>query len=157
MYKSKSFRPTIHARSAHRIRQDPAWKKCCNGLNKMGKAWSDLGNGQQKLVLTNASGAVLSTYYGTRDEILEKLADSQVNAGARIQDLKNGNGHTNPPKPMTAGERMQTVSDLANPATVDQGILRVMESVVGPVAELRQDREADRMDRAERAAIAAAE
>jgi len=126
----------------------------------MGKRWEDRGQGQWKLVISDdATGAVLSTYYGTKDEIADKQADSLASAGRRIAELRSGtNGHAAPaPKPLSAAERMQTVSDLANPATVDQGVLRVIESAVGPVAELRKDREADRYDRQERAAISAAE
>jgi hypothetical protein len=125
----------------------------------MGKSWTDRGHGQWKLVITDdATGAVLSTFYGTKEEIADKQADSLASAGRRITELRSNNGHTAPaPKPLSAAERMQTVSDLGNPATVDQGVLRVVESVVGPVSELRQDREAERMERFERAAISTAE
>lgn len=125
------------------------------------KRWEDKGSGQWKLVITDdITGDVLSTFYGTKEEIADKQADSLANASRRINELRNGapkpNGQA-APAPLSAADRMQTVSDLMNPATVDQGVLRVVESVVGPVTELRQDREAEREARMERAAVEAAE
>ena len=123
---------------------------------------TDLGDNRWKLTITDDAnaGKVLSVFRGTKDEIIAKLADSQMNASRRISELRgNGNGHAaaaTAPQPMTAAERMQTVADLANPATVEKGVTRVLESVIGPVQELRQDREEDRAARLERAAVEAA-
>src|SRR6516225_4981909 len=117
----------------------------------MGKQWTDRGNGQWKLVITDdANGLILSTYYGTKDEIADKQADSLASAGRRINELRNGNGQANAPRPLSATERLQTVSELNDPATVDRAITRVVESVVGPVDQLRQNTEQDRQERYER-------
>jgi hypothetical protein len=100
--------------------------------------------------------------YGTKDEILDKLADSKINADRRINELRrNGNGAAPPPasstpRPLTPAERMQTVADLNNPATVDRAVTRVMESVIGPVEGLREDREQERAERETRGAVEAA-
>jgi hypothetical protein len=131
------------------------------------KRWEDLGNNRWKLTLTDdeAPGTVISVFRGTREEINEKLADSQISASRRIAQLRphNGNGKANggapaaaSSPPLTAAERMQTVADLANPATVDKAITRIVEREVGPLAELRQDRDEDRADRQTRAATEAA-
>lgn len=117
----------------------------------MAKHWEDLGDGKWKLTLSPDEGGPASVYYGSRDEIYDKVADSQVHAIRRIEQLRtaaplNGNGHDSPPpsiqpKPLTPDERMQTVADLTNPATVDRGVTRVIESVIGPVSQFTQDRE----------------
>jgi hypothetical protein len=126
------------------------------------KRWEDLGNGQHKLTLTDAEGNLLSTFRGTKDEINEKLADSAIQAGQRIRELRQGpNGARTPaaaaaPQPLSPAERMQTVAELNNPATVDKAVTRVIESVVGPVSELRKNNEAENQDREVRAAVDAA-
>jgi len=122
------------------------------------KRWEDQGNGRWKLILTdNDTGMIISTFRGTKDEIADKMADSQMHASRRINELRPVNGHGNGrPAPLTDAQRMQTVADLANPSTVEKGITRVLESVVGPVADLRQDREESRAERETRAAVDAA-
>lgn len=128
------------------------------------KNWQDLGNGQWKLTITVDGDPMVppSVFRGTRDEISDKLADSQANANRRIADLRrttNGNGTPTPPaspsgpRPLSATERLETVADLQNPATVEKAVTRVMESVVGPVADFQRDRE----DRNTRTAVQAAE
>lgn len=129
------------------------------------KQWKDLGNGQWKLTISadgDPTAPPLSVFRGTKDEILDKLADSQIHANQRITQLRgNGNTPATPfpanPKPLTATERMETVADLQNPATVDKAVTRVIESVVGPVEELRRDQREDREDRRTRMAVQAAE
>jgi hypothetical protein len=114
------------------------------------KEWKDLGNGQWKLTVT-ADGdptAQPSVFRGTRDEIADKLADSAANAAKRLGELRRssgGNGsHSapssagSPPRSLSPEERMQTVADLSNPATVDKGVTRVLESVIGPVDGFRE-------------------
>lgn len=135
----------------------------------MGKVWSDLGSGRWKLTVTGDNANVpVSVYRGTRDEILDQLADSQANANKRIYELRGtGNGAVVPipsagaapqvPGPLSPAERLQTVAELTNPATVDKAVTRVIESVVGPVQEFRQDRQADREERETRSAVSAAE
>ena len=135
----------------------------------MAKVWEELADGTLKLTVSPDEGGPASVFYGkTRDEVYEKVVDSQANANRRIEQLRTSsgygpNGHAaappppSDPKPLTANERMQTVADLNNPATVDKAVTRVMESVIGPVDEFRQDREAQRQLRKETEAVAAAE
>jgi hypothetical protein len=52
---------------------------------------------------------------------------------------------------------MAVVADMQNPATVDKAVTRVMESVIGPVADFQKDRQAERAERETRIAIQAAE
>ncbi len=133
----------------------------------MAKTWEDKGGGQWKLTLTSdAPGVPISVFHGTKETIAEQLADSQANANKRLHELRQQNGHTPPPppppagpKPLTAGERMQTVAQLNDPATVESAITRVMESVVGSTAALREaaaNAPADREEREERKATEAA-
>jgi hypothetical protein len=111
----------------------------------MAKSWQDRGNGQWKLTVTSDDPTDSpSVFYGTRDEMTDKLADAQANANRRIAELRrngNGNGHQavspNEPRPLSASDRMQTVAELSDPATVDKAVTRVLESVVGPVETLR--------------------
>lgn len=133
----------------------------------MGKVWTDRGNGQWKLTITSDDPddtAPPSVYYGTREEIADKLADSQAHANRRLSEIRR-NGGTPPaaspaapaaPRPLTAQERMTTVAELNNPATVDRAVTRVMESVLGPVETLRENSAADREDREAREAANAA-
>lgn len=135
----------------------------------MAKNWESIGEDKWKLTVSPDGGGPLSVFYGTRDEITEKLADAQANANGVLHrviprtphgDGVNGNGNNVPPsdlKPMTANDRMQAVADLSNPATVDKAVTRVMESVIGPVDQFQRDREAERVERIERAAVAAVE
>jgi hypothetical protein len=129
------------------------------------KVWEELGDGRMKLTLSPEGGGPASVYYGKdKDEILDKLADSQVNANVRIAQLRpapNGSAAAAPPptepKPLTANERMQAVADLNNPATVDKAVGRVMESVIGPIEDFQRDREAQKAERIARMQVAAAE
>lgn len=130
--------------------------------------WKDLGGGQFKLTITvdGDPTAPPSVFRGTREEILDKLADSQESANRRLHDLRRngGNGAPQPaapassaPRPLSPAERLETVSDLQNPATVDKAVTRILESVVGPVAELQKDRAANREANTVRTAVQAAE
>lgn len=130
------------------------------------KDWKDLGSGQWKLTITvdGDPTAPPSVFRGTREEILDKLADSQVSANRRFHELrKTSNGAAPPaaapssPRPLSATERLEVVSDLQNPATVDKGVTRVIESVMGPVADFHKDRAAGRQEEKTRAAVRAAE
>lgn len=131
------------------------------------KSWTDLGNGQWKLAITidGDPTAPASVFRGTKEEIFDKLADSQANASKRINELRRTNGSAATPSPVGSGapralspeERLTTVAELGNPATVDKAVTRVMESVIGPVADFQRDRQADREDRRVQAATAAAE
>lgn len=127
------------------------------------KVWEQIGEDRWKYTITPEKGGSPSIYYGSKDDILEKLGDSVGNASARISELRgsaNGNGKAPPPiepKPLTANDRMQVVADLNNPATVDKAVGRVMESVIGPLDQFQQDRDAERAERALRAQVAAAE
>jgi hypothetical protein len=122
------------------------------------KKWEDKGSGQWKLTITNDQNpdAAPSVFYGTRDEILDKLADSQENANGRIEQLRR-TSQAAAAKPLSPEERLQTVTELNNPATVDRAVTRVIESVVGPVSELRQERADASVERQTRAAVTAAE
>jgi hypothetical protein len=133
----------------------------------MGKNWTDRGNGQWKLTVTSDMAGDSTppvVLYGTKDEILDKLADSKINGDRRINELRRGypsNGAApaaaaTVPRPLTPAERMQTVADLANPATVDRAVTRVMESVIGPVEGMREDRAQERAERETRDAVEAA-
>jgi hypothetical protein len=136
------------------------------------KQWEELAprNGvpQWKLTVTSdtpGDGIPISVFRGTKDQIAEALADSQASANRRIAELKRDNGNGNPPaprpnapKPLTAAERMQTVAEMTDPATVDKAVTRIIESAVGPVENLRQATEnapADRQERQERLAVEA--
>ena len=134
----------------------------------MAKTWEDKGNGKWKLTVTSDEpGVPISVFHGTRDEISDQLADSQLNANQRIAELKRNSqpAASQPPppagpKPLSAGERMQTVADLANPSTVDSAVTRIMESVVGPIENLRDsaaNAPAEREERLERKATEAAQ
>lgn len=111
----------------------------------MAKRWKELDNDRWQLTVAPDGGGPSSIFYGTREEILDKLADSQANAIARVEEMRrlpNGNGRSPAAaiQPMTPGERMQTVADLANPAKVEEGVKRVLESVIGPVDAFKQER-----------------
>lgn len=124
------------------------------------KKWEDKGSGQWKLTIASDQNpsAPPSVFYGTRDEITEKLADSQANANGRLDEFRRLTSQAAPTaKPLSPEERLQTVTELNNPATVDRAVTRVIESVVGPVNELRQDRADASAERQTRAAITAAE
>jgi hypothetical protein len=128
------------------------------------RTWKDLGNGQHKLTITvdGDPTASPSVFRGTREQILDALAASQENANQRILELRRGsNGNTPPsapagPKPLTPSERMETVADLQNPATVDRVVTRVLESVVGPVDDFKKDQADERQERMTRTATQAA-
>ncbi len=114
----------------------------------MAKNWQEQGQGTGRWKLTVTSdtpedGTPVQVFYGSKDEIADKLADAQGHATRRIAELRR-NGHqgaNTDPRPLTPAERMQTVADLSNPATVDRGVTRVMESVIGPVEGLLEDRQ----------------
>src|SRR5215472_5922810 len=119
----------------------------------MAKIWDDLGGGQWKLTITDDSGKMPPAHvYGTKDQILDKLADSKINGDRRIGELRAAI-----PPPLTPTERMQTVAELSNPATVDTAIMRVVEKGFGPADEVRGDRIAEREDRETRQAVNAAQ
>lgn len=125
------------------------------------KRWEDKGNGQWKLTVSSddVPDAPPSVFYGTRDEIADKLADSQAHANGRIETLRRKGEPSQPaaaPRPLTPEERLLTVTELNNPSTVDKAVTRVMESVIGPVAEIRQDRADNAADRQTEAAVQAA-
>lgn len=130
----------------------------------MAKRWEDQGNGRWKLTVTSdepGDGTPMQVFYGSKEEIADKLADAQGNATRRIAELKKQGLGTRDagtgPKPMNAAERMQAVADLNDPASVDKGVARVVESVIGPIETIRADRERERQERETQAAIAAAE
>lgn len=138
--------------------------------------WEELppknGTPQWKLTVTSDTpedGIPISVFRGTKDQIAEALADSQASANRRIAELKRNNGGNgtggNPPaprptapKPLSAADRMTTVAELNDPATVDRAVNRIIESQVGPIENLRQVTEnapADRAERLERLAVEA--
>lgn len=116
----------------------------------MAKNWFDLGNNRWKLTITDDQNpdAPPSVYRGSKDEIADMLADSQHNANRRIAELKgNGNGksvHFGPvagdPKPLSPNERMTTVAELQDPATVDQAFSRLHQAATGETPEEQRDR-----------------
>jgi hypothetical protein len=134
------------------------------------KNWTDLGDGQWKLTISvdGDPTAPPSVFRGTREQISEKLADSAEHANKRINELRRStNGHGSPqsgptdaggvfPRMLSPEDRMKTVAELSNPATVDKAVTRVMESVIGPVEDFKKDRESDRQQRQVRAAESAA-
>jgi hypothetical protein len=116
------------------------------------KNWQELGNGRWKLTITPdepGDPSPISVYRGTKEEIADQLAESQENSNRRFAEIRrNGQNGAHPtpspnqsPKPLTATERLQTVAELQNPATVDKGVTRVLESVMGPMEEERQRRQ----------------
>jgi hypothetical protein len=130
------------------------------------KDWKDLGGGQWKLTISVDGDPMTppSVFRGTREEIADKLADSQMSANRRIAELRrggNGSGAAPPPpsgpRPLSPSERLQAVADLQNPATVDSAVTRVMESVIGPVSEVRDNNAAGRVERDTKTAMKAAE
>jgi hypothetical protein len=128
----------------------------------MTKRWEDLEDGRVRLTITS-EGAPTSVFYGAnREEIADKLADAQAHANAELsrraitRPATNGHSSAIEPKPLSPGERMQTVADLTNPAKVDQAVTRVLESVIGPVDKFQQDREDADRERVVRAQVAAA-
>lgn len=115
----------------------------------MAQNWEDLGDGQHKLTITDDQGRVPPvTVYGTKDQIITKLSDSKINGDRRIAELKGSN--------LTAGDRMQIVTDLQNPAKAPEAITKVVESIVGPATEFQRDRSEDRLEREKAAAVQAA-
>lgn len=122
----------------------------------MAKRWEDLGGGQWKLTIIDDTGKVPPAHvYGTKDEIIDKLSDSKINGDRRIAELRTA--AIPPPEPMSPTERMQTVAELSNPATVDTAIMRVVEKGFGPAEETRADRIAEREERETRQAVQAAQ
>lgn len=127
------------------------------------KRWEDLGNDRWKLTILSDDPddqVPPSVYRGTKDEIAEMLADSQGNANRRISELKrSGNGaaaHTQP-VPLSAEQRLQTVAELSNPATVDKAITRVVESQMGgSMEELRERQHRAEKERDEQEQVDAA-
>lgn len=121
--------------------------------------WHDLGGGRHKLIVTSDEpGVPHSEYKGTLKEIASMLANSQRHANRRLAELRGmtPNGHAEPAqqivavKPLTPDERVKTVAELSNPATVDTAVLRVVESAMGPLADeraRRQEEDADRYNR----------
>lgn len=132
----------------------------------MAQKWENLPNGQLKLTITSDlsdDDTPPVTIYGKdKDEILTKLAASKINGDRRINELRraipNQPAPTAPsqPKPLTQADRLQVVADLGNPATVDRAVTRVVESAIGPLDELRQDRERTREERELEDAVKAA-
>jgi hypothetical protein len=127
------------------------------------KRWEELGNNRFKLSILSddpEDQTPPSVYRGTKDEIAEMLAESQGHANRRISELRrNGNGQVPQarPKPLTAEEQFQTVTELDNPATVVGAITRVVESQMGEtMAERRTRQQREDYERGERAAVAAA-
>jgi hypothetical protein len=128
----------------------------------MAKAWSELGNGRYKLTITDDDNpdAPPSVYRGSKDEIADMLADSQFNANRRIAELKRkpvhfgevAGDHPNGSSahPLTPNERMQTVAELQNPATVDTAFSRLHQAATGEspeeAAERRQREEMERFN-----------
>jgi len=141
----------------------------------MAKVWEEIApkNGvpQWKLTVTSddpEDGVPISVFRGTKDQIAEALADSQENANRHIAELRRSNGRNgnqpappkpNQPKPLSPADRMQTVAEMNDPATVDKAVTRIIESAIGPIENLRQVTEnapADREERHNRAAVEAA-
>lgn len=109
------------------------------------KTWQDLGNDMHKLTITSDKpGVPQSVYKGTLQEIANMLAESQTHANERITELRSvtPNGHVSQPsaaaRTLTPEERLKTVTELDNPATVDTAITRVVESQIGPLSEFRE-------------------
>lgn len=116
--------------------------------------WQDTGGGRWKLTIPGVDGAAPSVYRGTKAEIAEMLAQSQANANRRIAELRtngNGNGHHQAPQPLSPAEKLQTFTDLQDPATATTAITRVVESAMGSTMEEERQRrareEAERQDR----------
>lgn len=101
----------------------------------MAKTWTDLGNNRWKLTITDDDNpdAIPSVYRGSKEEIADMLADSQFNANRRIAELKTNGKHD--PKPLSPNERMQTVAELQDPATVDHAFSRLHEAATGETPE----------------------
>lgn len=115
------------------------------------KQWQDLGGDRWKLTILPddpEDQTPPSVYRGTKPEIADLLAESQGNANRRITELKRkSNGSSNGPVPLTDEQRLQTVAELNNPATVDRAVTRVIESVMGPVEDQRARQEREELDR----------
>lgn len=116
----------------------------------MAQTWTDLGNDQWKLTITDESNRVPPAHVtGTKEEIIAKLANSKINGDARIAELKGSS--------IAPGERMKLVTDLQNPATAPEAITKVVETIVGPVAEFQRDRDSERLERQRAKAVEAAQ
>jgi hypothetical protein len=112
----------------------------------MAKRWEELGNNRWKLTITSddpGENVPPSVFRGTKEEIADLLAESQGHANRRIAELRRSTpAAPAPPKELSAAERLQTVAELNDPATVDKAITRVMS--------VEQDRERRQRDGAAR-------
>lgn len=121
----------------------------------MAKRWEDLGNNRWKLTITSddpGENVPPSVFRGTKDEIADLLAESQGHANRRIAELRrSAPAAPAPPKELSAAERLQTVAELNNPATVDKAITRVMS-----VEEDRQRIQREEAERFDQRAVQAA-
>lgn len=129
----------------------------------MTKRWEQLEDGRLRLTVSPDAGGPTSVFYGSsKEEIADKLADSQAHANMELSRrtvVPNGNHQITPqiqPVPLSPADRMQITADLVNPARAPEAVTRVLESVIGPVGQFNQDREAERSQRLERAQVAAA-
>lgn len=105
----------------------------------MASRWETTNDGRLKLTISPDGGGPASVFYGdTKEEIYDKVVIAQANANGRIHELRmtppNGGGSPPPashPKALSPGERMETVSDLTNPAKAPEAIVKVVESRIG--------------------------
>jgi len=96
-------------------------------------------------------------------EVADKLLNAQDNASRTITRLKAevkpdpAKPRTNvQPRPLTAGDRLTVATDVTDPNRAPEAIVRVVESVVGPIKNLREtvQRQEEDADAAEAAAAA---
>jgi hypothetical protein len=131
----------------------------------MAQKWEEIGTGatkQWKLTIT-VDGREPQCFYGkTKDVIAEQLANAQEHATTAIETLKRGTPQQpaaprrNAAIPLQPNERMQVVSDMTNPAKVEQAVTRVVESIIGPVENIRQASNSSAAKDLENASVAAA-
>jgi hypothetical protein len=94
-------------------------------------------NGDYILVIENAKGARVSTFKGkTIDEVAEKLADSQIHVNMEFTKLRKPDAarpqlKIEPPKQLTAADRLRLSSDITDPERVVEAIEEIVTARQG--------------------------
>lgn len=116
----------------------------------MGVTWANDGeadrDGNYIAQIDLEDGSQPQTFRGrSHKDVADKLLTAQVHASRTIADLKKGikpdpapARRTLDPKPLSAGERMQAVADLADPNKTDAAVTRIVESRLGPIEGIRE-------------------
>lgn len=129
----------------------------------MAREWDTIGEGanrKHRLTITT-QGRNPQVYIGkSKAEIAEQLAHAQEHATEHIVKLSSREPEAPAvaaPKQLEPSERMQMVSDITNPAKVDEAFTRLVETTVGaPISDIRKAVAKPSQDERETAAITAA-